>query len=213
MQEAPGRAVAAEIVASGGEAVFLAHDVAKPEHWRSVMAATIGRFGRLDALVNNAGVYFYADLENSTPEQWDRTFEVNVRGTFLGCREALPHLKRAGGGSVVNVSSNFALVGRAGCSAYCASKGAIRLFTKAIAAELAPFHIRVNSLHPGLVATEMTRDLIQDQAGVDMVLGPAPMRRVGQPAEISHAVVYLVSDESAFMTGAEMVVDGGYVAV
>ncbi len=213
IKEEAGRAVAAEIVADGGEAIFLLHDVARLDHWQAVVANTAEHFGRLDVLVNNAGVYVYADLESMTPEQWDFIFSVNVRGTFLGCREATPFLKRAGGGSIVNVSSNFALVGRAGFSAYCASKGAIRLFTKAIAAELAPSNIRVNSLHPGLIATEMTRDLIQDQASIDMVLGPAPMRRVGQPVEVSHAVVYLASDESSFMTGAEMVVDGGYAAV
>ena len=213
IKEDAGRAVVAEIVASGGEAIFVAHDVSRQEDWQAVVAATVARFGKLDVLVNNAGTYAYAELEDTTVEQWDQIFAVNARGTFVGCREAVPHMKRAGGGSIINVSSNFALVGRPGFSAYCASKGAIRLFTKAIAAELGAFNIRANSLHPGLVATEMTRPFIQDQASLDIIMGPALIRRAAEPIEISHAVVYLASDESSFMTGSEIVVDGGYAAV
>jgi cyclopentanol dehydrogenase len=205
--------VANKIVQDGGKAVFQPLDVSKHDAWSAVIKKTLDSFGKLDVLVNNAGVYIYANAVDTTPEQWDHVFSVNARGTFLGCRAAIPAMKTAGGGSIINISSNFALVGRAGFSAYCASKAAIGGFTKAIAAELAVDKIRANSLHPGLIATEMTKDLIVDQASIDNLLGVALIRRVGQPVEISNAVIYLASDESAFMTGSEMVVDGGYVAV
>jgi cyclopentanol dehydrogenase len=209
----PGQAAAREIVNGGGTAMFLPLDVCSADQWQTVVAETIDAYGKLDVLVNNAGVYIYSNAADMTVEQWDFVLAVNAKGTFLGCRAAIPAMKAAGGGSIINVSSNFGLIGRAGFSAYCASKGAVRLFTKAIAAELAVDKIRANSLHPGLVATEMTRDLIVNQESIDRLLGPAPVRRVGQPVEISSMVVYLASDESSFMTGSEIVVDGGYSAV
>jgi cyclopentanol dehydrogenase len=213
VQQELGREAAQKIVRDGGTAQFLSLDVTNAEQWRSVVETTIRAFGQLNILVNNAGVYVYSNVVDMTVAQWDNVFSVNAKGTFLGCREAIPAMKAAGGGSIINVSSNFALVGRPGFSAYCASKGAIRLFTKAIAAELAADNIRANSLHPGLVETDMTRGLLVDKTAIDGLLGPAPMRRVAQPIDISGAVVYLASDESSFMTGSEMVVDGGYSAV
>lgn len=164
-------------------------------------------------LVNNAGVYTFGEADTITDEQWNMVFDVNVRGTFFGCREIIPHMKKAGGGSIINVSSNFAIVGVPGFSVYSASKGAVRLFTKSIAAELAKDNIRANSIHPGLVETDMTRPLIPNQEAVEALIANAPMRFAAQPEQISGAVVYLASEESSFMTASEMVIDGGYHAV
>ncbi|NTZ64087.1 SDR family NAD(P)-dependent oxidoreductase [Agrobacterium tumefaciens] len=198
---------------SGAEAQFVPHDISKEGDWERVIAAAIDRFGRINVLVNNAGVYTVGSAEESTVEQWDFVFNVNARGTFIGVHLVIPHMKQAGGGSIINVSSNFALVGRPGFSIYCASKGAVRLFSKAVAAEVAGDNIRVNSLHPGLIRTPMTASLIETQEGLDMLLGGALLRRAAEPEEIANAVLYLASDESSFMTGSEMVIDGGYVAV
>jgi cyclopentanol dehydrogenase len=213
LNEAGGQETVHMAKESGGDAIFLRHDIAKEDDWQTVIATTIDHFGKFDVLVNNAGVYTVGSAEESTLDQWDFVFNVNARGTFIGVHLAIPHMRRAGGGSIINVSSNFALVGRAGFSIYCASKGAVRMFTKAVAAEVAGDNIRVNSLHPGLIRTAMTAPLIETQEGLDMILGGAPIRRAAEPEEIANAVLYLASDESRFMTGAEMVVDGGYVAV
>lgn len=198
---------------AGGQAAGLRHDVSSETDWNAVFEAVIATFGKVDVLVNNAGVYTVGNAEDSTLEQWDRVFNVNTRGTFIGVRGVIPLMKKAGGGSIINVSSNFALVGRAGFSIYSASKGAVRMFTKGVAAEVAPDNIRVNTLHPGLIDTPMTAPLIGTPEGLDMLLGGAPLRRAADPEEIANAVLYLASDESRFMIGAEMVVDGGYVAV
>jgi cyclopentanol dehydrogenase len=198
---------------AGGEAASLRHDVSLEEDWNAVFDATVKAFGKIDILVNNAGVYTVGSAEDCTLAQWDYVFSINARGAFMGVRGAIPHMKEAGGGSIINVSSNFALVGREGFSIYCASKGAVRLLTKAVAAEVARFNIRVNSLHPGLIHTAMTADLIDTPEKLDFLLGVSPTRRAAGPEEVADAVLYLASDESRFMTGAEMVIDGGYVAV
>jgi cyclopentanol dehydrogenase len=213
MQDDRCRETVAIITATGGKAIFVHHDISKVDDWKAVVVAANKEFGRIQVLVNNAGVYVVAEADQTTLEQWDFVFNINVRGTFIGCQQIIPEMKAAGGGSIINISSNFALVGRAMFSAYCASKGAVRSFTKAIAAELASHNIRANTVHPGLVETDMTRDLIGTQEGLDMILGGAPIRRAAQPEEIANAVIYLASDESAFMTGSELVIDGGYVAV
>jgi cyclopentanol dehydrogenase len=213
MNEVGGVETVGLVEAAGGQAIFVRHDISKEADWRTVLDAAIAKFGRIDVLVNNAGVYTVGSAEDSTLDQWDFVFNVNARGTFIGVHLVIPHMKKAGGGSIINISSNFALVGRPGFSIYCAAKGAVRMFTKAVAAEVANDGIRVNSLHPGLIRTPMTADLIATQEGLDMLLGGAPLRRAAEPEEIANAVVYLASDESRFMLGAEMVVDGGYTAV
>ncbi|WP_170328255.1 SDR family NAD(P)-dependent oxidoreductase [Ruegeria arenilitoris] len=209
-----GLAETVELVeAMGGSAASLHHDVQNEEAWNSVFKKVIYDFGRLDILVNNAGVYTVGNVEDCTLEQWDRVFNINARGLFMGVRGAIPLMKKAGGGSIINVSSNFALVGRPGFSIYCALKGAVRLLTKAIAAEVAEDKIRVNTLHPGLIETPMTSDLIDTPEKLDSLLGGAPLRRAAQPEEIADAVLYLASDESRFMLGSELTIDGGYHAV
>ncbi|MBN9888127.1 SDR family NAD(P)-dependent oxidoreductase [Salipiger abyssi] len=201
------------ITEAGGTAKVRKHDVSKEEDWEAVVAEALDAFGKIDILVNNAGVYTVANAEDCTLDQWDFVMNINARGTFMGVRAVIPHMKTTGGGAIVNVSSNFAMVGRPGFSIYCASKGAVRLFTKAVAAEVAEDGIRVNSLHPGVIATPMTADLIATPEGLDQLLGGAPLRRAAQPEEIANAVLYLASDESRFMIGSELVIDGGYASV
>ena len=149
----------------------------------------------------------------TTLEDWDSLHNINARGTFIGCREVIPLMKAAGGGSIINVSSTFAIVGRAGFAAYAASKGAVRAMTKALAAELAEFNIRVNSIYPGTIETNLTKHVLSSPAAIEQIIGPQLIRRPGLPAEVASVVLFLASDESSFVTGAEMVVDGGYTSV
>jgi cyclopentanol dehydrogenase len=208
-----GASVAAEIISREQSASFAPLDVSSEKEWKAAVSHALQTFGRLNVLVNNAGTYVYGMTEDIGADDWDRVFAVNARGTFLGCREVIPLMKRAGGGSIVNVASNFGLVGRPGFSVYCASKGAVRMMTKAMAAELADFNIRVNSLHPGLVSTDMTKDLIATPEALDALLGPALIRRAADATELAGAVLFLASDESSYVTGSEFVVDGGYSSV
>lgn len=196
-----------------GDVRFVEHDVGNEEQWKSAVEQCVESFGRPNVLVNNAGVYIHKATHEMTVADWDFVLNVNARGTFLGCREVIPHMTVAGGGSIVNVSSSFALVGRGGFAAYCASKGAVRSLTKALAAELADRNIRVNSLHPGTTETAMTKPLLTSQDAADFLMGGQPIRRIARPEEVSAAVLFLVSDGSSYMTGSEIVVDGGYTAV
>ncbi|WP_424988079.1 SDR family NAD(P)-dependent oxidoreductase [Microbulbifer sp. S227A] len=203
----------AQIREAGGTAEMQRHDVADEANWNAVFETVTGTFGKLDILVNNAGVVTVGNTEDCTLEQWDSVFNVNARGTFIGVRGAVPLMKQNGGGSIINVSSTFALIGRAGFGIYCASKGAVRLLTKSVAAEVAEDQIRVNSIHPGLIETPMTEEMIDTQEKLDFILGSAPLRRAGTPEEVSALVLYLASDESRFVIGSEMVVDGGMAAI
>ena len=198
---------------AGGRALAVALDVSQESAWAEAMRQTEQVFGGVDVLVNNAGTYVFAPAEENTVADWDRVMAINARGTMLGCRAVIASMRKRGGGSIINVSSSFGLVGRPGFSAYCASKGGVRLMTKAMAAELATANIRVNSVHPGVVATNMTRDLIATPEGLNSLLGPQPLRRAAEPIEVSYPVLFLASDESSYVTGTELVVDGGYHAV
>ena len=211
---AAGRAAADKLASQpGGEALFVELDVADEAQWQMAMDAVMARFGRLDVLVNNAGIYLSGSTESTSLEIWEKTFSVNVRGVFLGCRAAIPAMRKNGGGSIINISSNWGLVAFPDAAAYCASKGAVRLLTKATASEVAKDGIRVNSIHPSLTATDMTRDLLNDQEATKALLGPSLLGRPARAAEIANAIAFLASDEASFMTGSEMVVDGGYTAV
>jgi NAD(P)-dependent dehydrogenase (short-subunit alcohol dehydrogenase family) len=212
-----GGALAAQIGGSGGRAVFSAHDVTDPADWERVVAETLERFGRLDVLVNNAGVGGGAQpLMTYEFEVWRRTLAVNLDGVFLGLRHGGPAIAASGGGSVINLSSIMGKVAISGAAAYCASKGGVTLLTKAAALEWAPLGIRVNSVHPGFIDTPMVsgalRQLENGNELLDLIAARHPLGRLGFPREIADAVVFLASDESSFMTGAELVVDGGYTA-
>jgi len=212
-----GRGVADQIAGAGGEAAFETHDVTSQADWEGVVAATLERFGRLDVLVNNAGVSGGMQaLMSLDYETWRRVLAVNLDGVFFGLRYAGPAIAQGGGGSIVNISSILGKVGMAGAAAYCASKGGVALLTKAAALEWAPLGIRVNSVHPGFIDTPMVSGALQALENAnemtDMIVSRHALARLGVPREIGDAVLFLASDESSFMTGAELVVDGGYTA-
>jgi NAD(P)-dependent dehydrogenase (short-subunit alcohol dehydrogenase family) len=210
---------AAEIVKAGGEALALRHDVSKPEDWSSVMAAIEQRFGRLDVLVNNAGIAIAKNVEDTTLAEWRRTMAVNLDGVFLGCQAGIKLMKKSGGGSIINLSSIDGIIGEAELAAYCASKGGVRTLTKAVAVHCAEqrYGIRCNSIHPGYIWTPQTENYLRDLGTLEQektkALSRHPIGFLGEPNDIAYMVLYLASDESNFVTGSEMVVDGGYLAV
>ena len=208
-----GRQTEAQINETGAECLFVHLDVTSESDWRDAVAAAVSRFGKLDVLVNNAGISIPGGLEEFTEEQWDRTMDINSKGVFLGTREAIPAMKDAGGGSIVNISSGAGIAPSPGTSAaYAASKGAVRLFSKATAIEYAREGIRCNSVHPGPVQTPMLRAARSDEQSRAEQVGRIPLGRIGEPIEIAYGVLYLASDEASFVTGSELVIDGGRTA-
>ena len=217
-----GEAVADSIRASGGKARFLRHDVSDEASWTTAIRRALEAFGRLDVLVNNAGISFAKPLGETTLAEWRQLMAVNLDGVFLGTREAVRAMRGSGGGAIINVSSASGLVGSPTASAYCASKGGVRLFTKAVALEVAGDGIRVNSIHPGGVRTpiwakaDFWPGLVEqsgsEDAAFQALAGASPLGRLAEPEEIAEAILYLASDASKFMTGSELVIDGGYTA-
>ncbi|MEU3270545.1 glucose 1-dehydrogenase [Saccharomonospora sp. NPDC006951] len=185
-------------------------DVSNPDDWDRVIGDVVDRHGRVDVLANNAGIITYEPVGDLTVEDWNRVVAVNQTGTWLGMRAVIPHMLAGGGGSIINVSSIWGTTAVAGAHAYHATKGAVRTMSKNAAITHAKDGIRVNSLHPGFIATPLTDS--QDPAVNDYVVGQTPMGRPGQPEEIANGAVFLACDESTFMTGAELVIDGGYLA-
>jgi NAD(P)-dependent dehydrogenase (short-subunit alcohol dehydrogenase family) len=204
---------------AGGAAEFREHDVSDPAQWPTVMEAMIAAYGKLDVLVNNAGIAYAANIENTSMEQWRRTMAVNADGVFLGCKHGVGAMKRTGGGSIINLSSIDGIIGEAELAAYCASKGAVRTLTKAVAVHCAEqrYGIRCNSIHPGYIWTPQTEKYLRDLGKLDEERAKAlqrhPLGILGEPDDIAYMVLYLASDESKFVTGAEMIVDGGYLMV
>ncbi len=201
-----------------GDAMFVRHDVAREADWRAALDATIARHGRLDVLVNNAGIGTPGSIEATTLQAWQAMMSVNSDGVFLGCKHAIEVMKRSGGGSIVNLSSILGIIGDGGAIAYSASKGAVRLLTKSAALYCAHrgYGIRVNSVHPGFIWTPMVEGLVnnaRDPARAKERLEHVqPLGRMGKPEDVAYAVLYLASDESSFVTGAELVIDGGVTA-
>ena len=199
--------------------VFVRHDVSDESSWQAVIEATLGRSGRLDVLVNNAGIIIVADVESTTVEQWRKIMAVNAEGVFLGCKHAIPVMRQSGGGSIINLSSAAGLVGTPPFAAYSASKGAVRILTKTVAAHCRERGdaIRCNSIHPGGIDTPMVAAITRARgsgiSNIDELAAPGRAVGYGQPADIGYLVLYLASDESRFMTGAELVIDGGLTAV
>ncbi len=198
--------------------LILAQDVTEEARWREVADAVVAAFGRLDILVNSAGIALKGNIETATLDEFRLTEAVNVEGTFLGCREAIRAMKGKGGGSIVNLSSVAGVIGDAQSAAYCASKGAVRLLTKSAALHCgrAGYNIRLNSVHPSFADTPMVQELIASSKNPERVreglMRAAPLGRMGRAEEVANAILYLASDESSFTTGIELMVDGGLTA-
>ena len=212
INEQSGLKTAAQIGELGGDVEFLRLDVTSEADWANAIEATVARFSRLDILVNNAGTGAETDVENTTLEIWEDQMAVHARGTFLGTKAAIPEMRKVGGGSIVNVSSVYGLVGSWTATAYHAAKGAVRLFTKAAAVQYAKEGIRVNSVHPGYSITPATAGVYDDPVEAAPVLARVPMGRMAVADEIAYGILYLASDEASFVTGAELVIDGGVTA-
>ena len=212
INEESGQRTASQIREDGGEALFVRLDVTREQDWVSAIQTTVSTFGKLDILVNNAGTGARYTVEDTTEAVWDAQMDVHAKGVFLGTKHAIPEMRNAGGGSIINISSIYGIVGSPTSTAYHAAKGAIRLFTKSAAIQYARENIRVNSVHPGYALTPLTADSFQLAAQNDWVLERIPLGRMGTATDIAYGILYLASDESSFVTGSELVIDGGTTA-
>ena len=211
--EAEGQKTVESIEAAGGAAVFLRLDVTSEDDWRAAVSLAVTRYGKLDILVNNAGVDGASMIEETSEDAWDRVMDINAKGVFLGTRFAIPEMRKAGGGSIINISSQLGMVGMKESSPqYQSSKGAVRLLTKSTAIQYAAEGIRANSVHPGPIITPMTESRRSDPAVQAVMESRIPLGRYGEAEEVAYGVLYLASDESSFVTGSELVIDGGWTA-
>jgi len=201
----------------GGKARFEEHDTAKEADWKRIIDEVMAREGRLDGLVNNAGIAgpYPSTFETETLEQWRRMLSINVEGVFLGCKYGVPALRQSGGGSIVNTSSLAAFLGTPALSAYGASKGAVRQFTKTVAIDCARkgYKVRCNSVHPGIIMTPMGKSVLPTDKARERALKSIPIGEFGAPEDIAYGILYLISDESRFVTCSELVIDGGMNAI
>jgi NAD(P)-dependent dehydrogenase (short-subunit alcohol dehydrogenase family) len=212
--EAEGKQVAEKIAAAGGQARFVRLDVTSEPEWQKAVEAAVAAFGKLDVLVNNAGISGTFDPDMLSTAAWDALMNVNAKGVFLGMKSAVPAMRQAGGGAIVNISSISGFVGQDKVHmAYNASKGAVRIMTKTAAVQFARDGIRVNSVHPGFLPPMRTSKGSADPEWRARMLRAVPMKREGRVEEVAHAVLFLASDEASYITGTELVVDGGYLAV
>ena len=208
--EEEGRKLVEQISETGGRAIFVPLDVTSESQWSDAIAATVTEFGKLNVLVNNAGIGSHSRVEDTDVETWDRVMAINAKGVFLGTKAAIPEMRRAGGGSIINISSQLGLVGTDISSPeYQASKGAVRIFTKSTAIQYAGEGIRANSVHPGPINTPMTEG---NAGNLELMVSRIPLGRYGEPDEVAYGVLYLASEEASFITGSELVIDGGWTA-
>lgn len=212
IDEEPGVKTAAQIREEGGDAIFVRMDVTVEQDWIDAIRLTVSEYGKLDILVNNAGTGARGMIDETSVDDWDGQMAVHARGAFLGTKHAIPEMRKVGGGSIVNVSSIMGLVGSYRAPAYSAAKGAMRLFTKSAAIQYAYENIRVNSVHPGFVTTPLTESVFTDPVASVPILETVPMGDYGTVEDIAYGILYLASDESAYVTGSELVIDGGMTA-
>ena len=208
-----GQEVAKDIQDTGGEATYVHLDVTNETDWKSSIEIVLKKYGRLDILVNNAGILIRKGIEDTTSEDWSRIMAINAKGAFLGIKSVIPVMRQSGGGSIINISSTAGLVASpSGSASYTATKGAVRLLTKSTAIQYAHENIRCNSVHPGPIDTDMIQDSITDPTKLTERMERLPMGRFGTAEEVAFGVLYLASDESSFVTGSELVIDGGHTA-
>ena len=213
IRDEEGLKVEAQIRELGGNATYTHLDVTQESDWRAAVDLAIRTYGMLNVLVNNAGILIRKNIEETTVEDWDRIMGINAKGVFLGTKAAIPAMREAGGGSIVNISSTAGLVSSpSGSASYTATKGAVRLLTKATAVQYAKDGIRCNSVHPGPIETDMIQESLDDPAAMELRMQRLPLGRIGRPEEVAYGVIYLASDESSFVTGSELVIDGGTTA-
>ena len=211
--EEEGKRLEAEIAEAGGDAEFVRLDVTSEDDWQSAVEATVARYGKLDTLVNNAGIARPHTPEGLRTEDWDVLMNINAKGVFLGMKYAIPEMQRVGGGAIVNISSISGIVGQPQVHmGYNASKGAVRIVTKSAAVQYAQDGIRVNSVHPGMMPPMRASIAAQRPGSRDALIAAVPMGREGRREEVGNAVLFLASDEASYITGAELVVDGGFSA-
>ena len=207
-----GEATAAQIRENGGEASYVHLDVTSEDEWRNAVDFALQTYGRPDILINNAAIYKRTPIVDTDVEEWREIMEVNSTGVFLGTKHAIPAMQRSGGGSIINISSTAGLIGSARGSAYGASKGSVRLFTKYTAIQHATEGIRANSIHPGPIDTVMIADNLATPEARAESEARVPLRRIGTVMDVAYGALFLASDESSYMTGAELVIDGGVTA-
>ncbi len=214
VQDEVGERLAAELRGQGAVADYIHLDVRDEADWQAVVDRAVELHGTIDVLVNNAGIYIQAPLEQTSAAQFDLLLAINVKGTFLGCKAVAPVMRKAGGGAIVNTGSIAGFVANLdGESAYASTKGAVRMLSKAVAYDLARDGIRVNTVNPGVVATPMAAGFFEDPATAKALLATTLLERPAQAREIAETVLFLASDAASFMTGSDLVVDGGFTAV
>jgi cyclopentanol dehydrogenase len=206
------RKVADEIQEQGGEAFPLVLDVSSEQDWKDAIRQTIDQYGMLHVLINNAGILLREGIEETSLESWEKIQAVNSRSAFLGMKYAVPEMRKVGGGSIINMSSIYGIVGTGRYAAYHASKGAIRLLTKTAALEFAKDRIRVNSIHPGFIETPLNEESFSNEKILKQFQELTPWPRLGIPEDVAYGALYLASDESSFVTGIELMIDGGFTA-
>ena len=212
INEEMGERTASSIRESAGGAVFVRLDVTNEQDWIHAVNTTVANFGRLDVVVNNAGTSALYKVHETTEEIWDGQMGVHAKGVFLGTKHAIPEMRKGGGGSIINTSSIMGIVGSPGSAAYSAAKGAVRIFTKSAAVQYAKDRIRVNSVHPGFCRTPKLEGMSPDPRWREGPLATVPMGKFGTADDIAYGMLFLASDESSYITGAELVIDGGMTA-